>query len=64
MKNDHDDGKRVNVTMAIEAPSLAFIDNAARKHQMSRTGFMVFASIKYAKDMQKQEAEEIMEKCL
>lgn len=37
--------------MAIEDASLTKIDKTADKHQMSRTGFMVYSSLKYADEL-------------
>lgn len=42
--------KRITITMAVEESTLRYIDKAAEQHQMSRTGFMVYSSLKYAKE--------------
>lgn len=47
------------ISLSIDTPSLEYIDAVANKHRMSRTGFMVFASIKYAKDFEKEEKEKV-----
>lgn len=43
--------KKTVVTMAIDPDLLEVIDNAASTHQMSRTGFMVYSSLRYVQKL-------------
>ena len=61
---DGQKGDKTKISLEIDNSSLEFITNSAKSHQMSRTGFMVFASLKYAKEMKQQEADEVLDRCL
>lgn len=42
---------KIKVGMDIDEPTLVAIDEAAKTHRMSRTGLMVYATLKYMKEV-------------
>lgn len=62
MENEINDENRTRINISIDNSTLAFIDKMAKLHQMSRSGFMIFSSIKYAKEFDRnKEFEKIVD---
>jgi len=48
---------KIKINISIDKPTLLVIDEASKIHRMSRTGMLVYSTLKYIKEMEKKEYE-------